>query len=207
MRSFKTYTLGLTGGIGSGKSSVSDILRELGAVIIDADQIARDIAKPHGRAYGEIVVAFGSTVLKDDGLLDREKLAELVFNDLEAKKRLEAITHPKIGAEILKLLADEATTDHIVVLDIPLLIESGGKKRYPVDKILVITAPVEERVNHLTSSRDLRKEDILARMKNQLSDDERVSQADYVIANDGTLSDLRTKVFNFWEHFSKNASI
>ncbi len=179
----------------------------MGAVIIDADRIARDIAQPNGIAFDEIVEAFGSTIIKDDGSLDREKLAELVFGDLEAKKRLEAITHPKIGAEILKRLGEEALKDNIVVLDIPLLIESGGKKRYPVDKILVITAPIQERVNRLTGARDLKREDILARMKNQLSDEERVSQADYVIANDGTLSDLRTKVFNFWEHFVKNASL
>ncbi|MEY2461467.1 MAG: dephospho-CoA kinase, partial [Acidimicrobiaceae bacterium] len=119
--------LGLTGGIGSGKSTVSTLLAEKGAVIIDADAITRSLQQPGQAVFDEIVVRFGSTVVSPDGSLDRAGLASIVFADDQAKKDLEHIVHPAVGAEMLKRMQEEAETDHVVVYDVPLLVEAARR--------------------------------------------------------------------------------
>ena len=189
--------IGLTGGIGSGKSTVSALLAERGAVIIDADAIVREIQQPGGPAYEPMVARFGSGIVAADGTIDRPAVAALVFSDPAALKDLNAITHPLVGAEMVARMAAEAETDHVVVLDIPLLAEGTGR-RPGMAGVLVVDTPVEVAVDRLVSQRGLTEEDARARMANQASREQRLDLADFVISNGGSLEALVAEVDRAW---------
>jgi dephospho-CoA kinase len=190
--------VGLTGGIGSGKSTVSGLLVERGAVLVDADQLAREIVEPGSETLVRVVEHFGPTVLRPDGRLDREALASVVFADDRARSELNAIMHPAVGALMAQRLTALAATDEIAVLDIPLLVEGGARDRYPVAGVLVIDSPVDLAVERLVAHRAMDRADAERRMAAQASRSERLAQADYIIVNIGTLAELALMVDRAW---------
>lgn len=189
--------IGLTGGIGSGKSTVASLLVEHGAVLIDADLIARQVVEPGTKALVELVERFGDGVLAPDGTLDRPALAAIVFSDDAARADLDAIVHPAVGAEMASRLAAEATTDHVVILDIPLLGE-GARERYPLAGVLVVDCPVDLAVERLVGQRGMEREDAERRVAAQISREQRLRLADFIILNMGSLEELREMVARAW---------
>ena len=186
--------VGLTGGIGAGKSTVSKLLAAHGAVIVDADLIAREVVEPGGPAYQGVVDRFGKEVLLDDGSLNRPALAEIVFADPVALADLNNIVHPAVGAVITERLAEESSTDHVVVLDVPLLVESG---RTNTAGTIVVDCPPEEALRRAVA-RGLPEEDVRRRMANQVSREERLAKADFVVDNSGPESALPAEVDKAW---------
>ncbi len=183
--------VGLTGGVASGKSTVSAILRDLGAVVIDADVLAREVVAPGTDGLAEVVEAFGADVLTADGQLDRPALGGKVFADEEARRRLEAIIHPRVRARAAELEA-QAAPDAVVVHDIPLLAETGQANTF--DAVIVVDVPVETQVRRMMHERDLSRADAEARVAAQASREDRRAVATYVIDNTGTREDLRDRV-------------
>jgi len=188
--------VGLTGGIGSGKSTVSADLAALGAVVIDADATARHLQEPGQPVFEAIVERFGADIVAADGSLDRLALAALVFPDPELLKELNALTHPAIGAAIRDRMRAQLGTDAIVVLDVPLLIENS---RYPVAGVAVVDLPIEIAVDRLVNARGMDEADARARIARQATREQRIAKADYVIDNSGTPADLAAKVPDLWE--------
>lgn len=189
--------VGLTGGIGSGKSTVASRLAELGCRVVDADQIAREIVEVGRPALDHLVEAFGDEILSPDGSLDRAALAALAFADEESRARLNAITHPRIAEVIESRIASlgEAAPgepDPIVILDHPLLVENGDTGRF--DALVVVLTDQQVRLRRLTESRGLDPEDARARMRAQATDDERRALATHIVENDGGLDQLRARV-------------
>lgn len=189
--------IGLTGGIGSGKSTVAAMLVELGAVLIDADAIAREVVEPGRPAWHRLRQRFGEGVFTRSGELDRAALASVAFSDPEALGELNAIVHPEVGAEMLRRLAAEAGSDHVVVLDIPLLAE-GGRERYPVAGVLVVDCPVDLAVERLVGSRAMDRADAERRVAAQMTREERLRAADFVIMNMGTTEELAEMARRAW---------
>ncbi len=187
--------MGLTGGIGSGKSAVSARLADRGAVIVDADAIVRELQSPGTEVFAAIVERFGDGVVAADGTLDRPGLASRVFGDPAALADLSGITHPAVGVEIARRVAEQAGTDAVVVLDVPLLVEGG---RHTVAGILVVDAPEEVALERLARDRGMSEADARARMANQASREDRRAQADHVIDNRGSLADLDAAVEEAW---------
>ena len=187
--------IGLTGGIGSGKSSVSALLAQRGAVIIDADAITRELQQPGTEVFAAMVERFGEAIVGPDGSLDRQAVADVVFNDAEALADLNKIVHPAVGVEIARRLAEEAGTDHLVVLDVPLLVESG---RGDMAGLVVVDVDPEVAVRRLVEQRGMREDDVRARMARQAGREERLAKADVVIDNSGTLADLEAAVAQAW---------
>jgi dephospho-CoA kinase len=188
-------TVGLTGGIGSGKSAVLDELVALGAVGIDADAVARDVVLPGTRGFDAVAAAFGPAVVASDGGLDRRRLAAIVFADAGERARLEAITHPLIRAETERRIA-AAAPDAIVVNALPLLVESGIAAQF--DVVVVVQASLADRLDRVLASRGMSDGDARARIAVQASDEERAAIAWWVIVNDGTLEELRAEVARLW---------
>jgi dephospho-CoA kinase len=188
--------VGLTGGIGSGKSTVSQMLEERGAVVVDGDRIAREIVEPGEPALAAVVERFGEGILLPDGALDRAGLAALVFPDPEALAGLNAIMLPRI-AERTKELVEQAERDGVAVLvqDMPLLVETGQHKGF--DAVLVVESPREQRLDRLVG-RGLAREDAAARMERQASDEQRRAVADFVIDNSGSQADTEEQVDRIW---------
>lgn len=186
----------LTGGIGSGKSEVSATFAQHGAVIVDADVIARQVVERGTPGYEAVVERFGPAVVSADGNLDRQALAGLVFDDRDALAALNAIVHPAVRAAIAERLRAEAHTDHVVVLVIPLLVESGGG--YPVAGVIVVDTPEAMAVRRLVQLRGMEEEDVRRRMAAQASRDARLAVADFVINNDGSLEHLRDEAERAW---------
>jgi dephospho-CoA kinase len=187
--------VGLTGGIGAGKSAVSARLAELGAIVIDADRLARDVVAPGTDGLAEVVAAFGDGVLDASGALDRAALGRRVFADPEARQRLEAIVHPRVRARTAALAA-AAPPGSVVVNDVPLLVEAGLAGGY--DLVLVVLAPERVRLERLVRDRGMAEAEARARIAAQCSDDERRAVADVVIDNDGSLEELRAAVDRVW---------
>jgi dephospho-CoA kinase len=187
--------IGLTGGIGSGKSTVSALLAARGAVIVDADRIAREVVEPGTPGLARVVEAFGEDVLTPDGSLDRAALAAVVFADPEARRRLDGIVHPLVRARATELAA-AAPQDAVVVNDVPLLAETGQAASY--DLVLVVEADPATRVSRLVQ-RGLTAEDARARMAAQATDDRRRAVADVVLDNSGTPAALAEQVDRFWD--------
>jgi dephospho-CoA kinase len=186
--------VGLTGGMGSGKTLVAEILRELGAHIVDADQIGRDLVRPGSPVLAEIAAAFGEGVLLADGRLDRAKIAQVVFTDPGKRRLLEAILHPKIF-EIERLATDKAfklNPRAVVVVDAALLIESGNYKN--MDKVVVIRCGEGEQIERLLAKKLWTREVILQRLRSQAPLEEKLKVADYVLTNDSTMDELRQRV-------------
>ena len=188
--------IALTGGIGSGKSTVSRLLAEKGAVVVDADAIAREIVEPGQPALEEIRVAFGPEVIDAEGRLLRSRLAEIVFEDPDALARLNAITHPRIAVRSAELL-ESAPADAVVVYDMPLLVEQGPQALVGWDAIVVVDAPEEVRVERLIA-RGVDRDDAQRRMAAQAPRDVRLAAADHVIDNSGDLLGLERSVNALW---------
>jgi dephospho-CoA kinase len=191
--------VGLTGGIGSGKSTVSAALAERGAVIVDADAIVKELQQSGGAVFVKMVERFGAEIVGSDGELDRAKVAGIVFNDADALKDLNGIVHPAVTGEILRRVAAQADTDHVVVLDIPLLAEGEGRKRYPTSGIIVVDTPVEVAVERLVAFRGLDRADALARIGRQVSREDRVKIADRVVDNSGDRAHLDAQFEGLWD--------
>ena len=186
--------IGLTGGIGSGKSTVSRLLEQRGALIVDADVIAREVVAPRTPGLAAISEAFGSGVLAPDGSLDRPALAAVVFADPSARARLDGIVHPLVRARATALI-EAMPEGAVVVQDIPLLVESGQAGSF--DLVLVVETDLETRVTRLVQ-RGLPEQDARARIAAQASDEQRRAVADVVLDNSGTPGDLASQVDRFW---------
>lgn len=182
--------VGLTGGIGSGKSTVATMFARRGVPVIDADEIAKELAAPGTSAYHEIVASFGQDVVAPDGTLDRDRLRALVFDDGELRARLEAILHPRVRAEIARRLQDLQAPYCVIV--VPLLIEAGQQEL--VDRVLVIDATEELQIERVRTRSRLSETQTRKIIDAQLAREARIGRADDVIANDSDLQTLETKV-------------
>jgi dephospho-CoA kinase len=195
--------VGLTGGIGSGKSEVSRRLAALGAVLVDADAVAREVVEPGTPGLAAVVEEFGEQVLLPTGELDRERLGAIVFADDARRERLNAIVHPLVGRRMRELVED-APADAIVVYDVPLLTENDLAGLY--DLVVVVDAPVEEQVRRLTELRGMSEEAARARIAAQATREQRRAIADRVIDNSGTLESLYAQVDDLWADLTRRAA-
>ena len=187
--------LGLTGGIGSGKSTVSAEFARRGAIVIDADLVVRELQSPGGAVLAAMVEHFGDTILAADGTLNRQAVADIVFNDPEQLKALNAIVHPKVGEEIDGRIEAQRESDNVVILDVPLLVES---KAYETEGIIVVDTDPEIAVQRLVEFRGFNADDARARMKLQATREERRAMAAFIVPNDGTQEDLMTHIEECW---------
>lgn len=189
--------IGLTGGFGSGKSTVAKFLAELGALVIDADEVGHEISRSGTEAWREVVNAFGQGIISFDGTIDRRKLGKIIFRDPDARARLNHIMHPRIRVQVEAMLAkyEKAGAD-IVVVEAPLLLEAGWKSM--VDELWVTSAPQATVISRLKEQRGTPEAESLARIRAQLSDEERTNQADVVIYTDCTLDELKDSVTELW---------
>jgi dephospho-CoA kinase len=187
--------LGLTGGIGAGKSTVAALFAEKGAVVVDADAITRELQQPGQPVFDAIVERFGRGVVTADGALDRPALAAIVFADEGAKKELEAIVHPAVGVEMLNRMQAVVDTNTVVIYDVPLLVESA-RRGYAA--VVVVDVDVDVAVRRLVEQRGMTEADARARIANQASREDRLAVADQVIDNSGTREDLRRRVDEVW---------
>ncbi|MFE6650114.1 dephospho-CoA kinase [Nocardioides sp. NPDC057772] len=188
--------VGLTGGIASGKSTVSELLAGLGAVIVDSDKIAREVVEPGTPGLAAVVEEFGPSVLTETGELDRAKVGEIVFADEGARARLNAIVHPLVGARSAELEEAGRLAGKLVVNDIPLLVEVGYAPFF--DEVIVVDVPVETQVERAVA-RGMTEADARSRISAQASREERLAVATYVIDNTGTLEDLRKRVREIYD--------
>lgn len=186
--------VGLTGGIASGKSVVSNMLRDLGATIIDADEISRDVMIPHSKCWEEVVAAYGSECLLDDLTIDRKALARLVFRDSEQIQQFNRIVHPYIQQRIEDIIDDIKHTDPhaLVIIDAALLVETGLYKRY--DKLIVVSVSKETQLKRLMIRDAMSREEAESRMDRQLPLSEKLNVADYIIENEGSFTQTREAV-------------
>ena len=187
--------VGLTGGIGSGKSTVSGLLQARGAVIIDADAIVREVQQPGSPVLAELAQKFGPDVLAEDGSLDRQAVANIVFTDPDALKSLNAIVHPAVGREMNQRMIAQRASNNVVILDIPLLTENP---REGLQGRIVVDIPVELQVQRLTSFRGFDEADARARISRQATRQERLDKADFVVDNSGGLEDLIPQIDLLW---------
>ena len=190
--------IGLTGGIGSGKSTVSQFLAELGAVILDADKVGHEAYKPDTEVWREVVAAFGRQILTSNGAIDRKKLGEIVFGNAEALSRLNQIMHPRMY-DMVKAQLEEYQRQgvDVVVLEAPLLIEAGWASS--VDEVWVTVAPESTVLRRLEECSGLSEQQSLARIRSQLSSEERIRHANVVINTDCSLDELKAKVKELWQ--------
>jgi len=190
----RPFLIGLTGNIATGKSHVAAILAQLGACVIDADRVAHQVMRPGGPAYDAVAKAFGCEILADDGDIDRAKLAAIVFRDEAALRRLEAIVHPAVIAEVARRVAQ--ATQPAVVVEAIKLIEAGMHHLY--DELWVVTAPRAVQIARLVATRGLTDQEAALRVNAQPPQEEKAALADRVIVNDGDLGALRRKVEAAW---------
>jgi dephospho-CoA kinase len=198
--------VGLTGGIGSGKSEVSRRLAALGAVVLDADKAARAVVEPGTPGLARVAETFGTGVLREDGSLDRAKLAEIVFADDAARTKLNAIVHPLVRAYMraAEQAAIRASGDGVVIVhDVPLLAEGGRGNEF--DLVIVVDVPPEVQVERLAAQRDMPESQARARMAAQATRDQRLAVADIVIDNSGTLAELDRRVSEVWTTLQSHA--
>ncbi len=188
--------VGLTGGIGAGKSTVSAMLAERGAIIVDADQIARDLQSPGSPVLDSMAERFGEHIVCDDGSLDRAAVAAIVFNDEAALKDLNGIVHPAMQAEIQRQIDEHRSTDRVVVLDFPLL---GENPRQGLAATVVVDIPVDVAVRRLVDQRGMDEADARARINSQISRDERLATATHVLDNGGDRDSLTAQVDELWQ--------
>jgi dephospho-CoA kinase len=187
--------VGLTGGIGSGKSEVARLLAGHGAFVVDADALAREAVAPGTEGLARVVAEFGADVLAADGSLDRAKLAQIVFADPDRLAALNAIVHPYVGRRSAEIMA-AAPADAVVVYDVPLLVENNLQEQY--DVVVVVDASPEAQLRRLVRGRGMNDSDARARMAAQASRAERLAAADEVIHNDGDLARLSEQVLDLW---------
>lgn len=193
--------IGLTGGIGSGKSLVAEYFADHGALVIDADQLARAVIERGTTGFDEVVAVFGDSILVN-GEIDRRALGELIFKDPELKSKLEAIIHPRVRSEFEEAVAS-LTADQILVYEIPLLFETGSANRF--DSIITVEAKMDERIARLRR-KGLQISEIEARIAAQATREQRVSIADFVIENNGSQDELLRKVENIWDSLNSTSN-
>lgn len=191
--------VGLTGGIGAGKSTVSALLAQRGAVIVDADAITREVQQPGSPVLDRLRERFGDGVIAEDGSLDRPALAAIAFSDADALKDLNAIVHPAVNAAMTERILAQRETDRVVVLDVPLLAENPRKG---LQAVIVVDAPVEVQVERLVGSRGFDEADARARIDKQVSREQRLERATHVIDNSGSPDDLVPQVDALWEQLT-----
>jgi dephospho-CoA kinase len=194
--------VGLTGGIGSGKGEVATRLASHGALVIDADQLAREVVAPGTPGLAEIVETFGAGVLRPDGSLDRQLLGEIVFSDAGLRSRLNAIVHPRVGDRMREIEQAAGKAD-VIVHVIPLLVENGLAGTF--DVVVVVDAPPAAQVDRLVSMRGMTRSQALARMSAQVTREERLAAATLVVDNSGSLDDLDGQVAALWAELSRRA--
>jgi dephospho-CoA kinase len=194
--------VGLTGGIGSGKTAVSDLLAELGAVVIDADQLAREVVEPGTSGLAEIVVEFGPDVVTETGELDRPAMGARVFDDDEARTRLEAIVHPRVRARAAEI-ESAAPADAVVVHVIPLLVETGQAASF--DEVLVVDVPPDVQAARL-EARGMTPDQVAARVAAQTTREQRLAAASIVLDNRGTAEELRARVEELWSRLQSHST-
>jgi dephospho-CoA kinase len=186
-------TVGLTGGIATGKSTVASVMARFGATVLDADHVVRELQRPGTTVYQAILQAFGPSILQSDGTINRKRLGEMVFQDEGARRRLEATIHPALVAAIEeRLRAFESQGVKLCVVELPLLIEAGAQGRF--DWVVVVTAPEEVQVSRLMADRGLTREEALARIRSQMPLQEKVAAADFVVENVGDLQEIERRV-------------
>ena len=189
--------IGLTGGIGSGKSTVARYLAELGAVVLDADKVGHAVFQPDTEAWRDVVATFGQQILTSGGEIDRKKLGEIVFNDPEEMSRLNRIMHPRMYDMVVKQIAEYRRQGvDVVVIEAAILIEAGWTSL--VDEVWVAVASEAVVLKRLKEQRQMEAAQTLARIRSQLSSEERVKHADAVINNDGDLDEMKAKVRELW---------
>ena len=196
------YVVGLTGGIGSGKSTALSMLAERGAVVIDADAIVHDLQRSGEPVFDAMVEEFGQQIVGPDGELDRPKVAQVAFSDEAKTKKLNEIVHPAVGKVVLERLA-AASTDDIVVIDIPLLTENTRAER-GLQKVIVVDVSPQTQLDRAVA-RGAKPEDVRARMAAQSSREERLKLADHVLDNEGDVASLEKQVAELWETLLREA--
>jgi dephospho-CoA kinase len=196
--------VGLTGGLGAGKSTVARMLGDRGAVVVDADELARQALDPGTRAFKEVCDLFGDEVLTSAGELDRRVLAEKVFADEEKRRALESITHPEVFRKLAEIVETHQGTDSIVVFDAPLIMETGFDEA--CDVVVVVTAPEDEQVARVVRERGMSEAEARARIAAQVHPEKRAARADVVISNDGDLEALEPRVDKLWERLRGEAA-
>jgi len=197
-----TRVIGLTGGIGSGKSTVSQFLADLGAVIIDADKLGHEAYRPNTDTWRELVKTFGKRILAADNTIDRKKLGIIVFNNPAELKRLNAIVHPRMFDKAKQRIEDcRRKGAKVVILDAPILFETNWTPL--VDEVWVVVSNQANVIKRAMARTDLPEEQIRSRIRSQMSNEERIKRAQVVIPNDGTVADLRKKVAALWEALQK----
>ncbi|KRT75669.1 MAG: CoaE, dephospho-CoA kinase, dephospho-CoA kinase [Armatimonadetes bacterium CSP1-3] len=197
--------IGLTGGLASGKSTVAALFRELGAVVISADAIARDVVEPGTEAYQEILEAFGSEALTADGRIDRPRLAARIFADPAARARLNEITHPHIRARIaeaVRRLQAELRADALIILEIPLLLDTAPRGAYALEAVIVVTADEATQIERLRRRDGVTEEEARRRLLAQRPLAEKVAEADWVIDNSGSPEETRRQVESLWRRLA-----
>jgi dephospho-CoA kinase len=197
-------TVVLTGGIGSGKSTVADMLVARGAVLIDADRIAREVVEPGGPAYAAVVERFGEAILDPNGTIDRKALAGIVFSDATALADLNAATHPVIGREMVDRRAAAEASGGVVVLDVPLL-KPTHRDQLGFDAVIVVDTPVDTAVSRLVEHRGFDRADAEARVASQMTREERLALADFTIDNSGDTEALTAQVERLWSDLQARA--
>ena len=197
--------VGLTGGVASGKTTVSKILKEQGAYLIEADQIARELVQPHTPVWMELVRRFGKEILTEDGSIHRKKLAGRIFSDPEQRRLLNQILHPRIYEEMRRRTEEigRKDPDAIVVMDVPLLVETGGHRE--MDRVIVVTSTDTQQVERLKEREGTPPEEAKKILSSQVSPEERLKVADFVIQNEGSLEDTRTRTREVFQELRKIA--
>ncbi|HET6946185.1 MAG TPA: dephospho-CoA kinase [bacterium] len=192
--------IGLTGGIASGVSLVASVFRELGAAVIEADRIARDVVAPGTEAYRKIIDAFGRQIVLPDGSLDRRGLGALVFKDPAARRRLNTITHPEIRRRIREQVERTAgeRPDAVILVDIPLLLDTAGPDVFDLDAVIVVQATPEQQISRLIARDGLTREEAESRLAAQRPVAEKATEADWVIDNSGSIEQTRAQVEALW---------
>jgi len=198
------YLIGLTGGIGSGKSTVAARMVERGARLIDADAVAREVVQPGRPAYSDIVAAFGAEVVGADGALDRTALGRIVFADDQQRALLNRFTHPRVGEEIAARLAALSEFPGLVIVDVPLLVEAGQDRGYRA--VVVVATQPETQVARLVADRGMDESDARARIAAQATLDKKLARATHVIWNEGTLDELRRRTDEVIDELTAAAS-
>ena len=192
-----TTRVGLTGGVASGKSTVATMLAELGAVVIDADVLAREVVEPGTEGLAAIFDHFGPAVLNNDGTLNRPALGAIIFADPEQREKLNSITHPAVWRRARELF-ENAAVDEVVVYDVPLLVEGAKGRQLDFDLIAVVDASAETRLQRMVELRGMTREEAAHRLNSQASDAERLAIADVVIDNNGTVEQTLQQVDSLW---------
>lgn len=192
--------IGITGGISCGVSLVARRFRELGAIIIEADQIAREVVEPGSEAHRKIVETFGKEVIRPDGTLDRRRLGAIVFKDPAARRRLNVITHPEIRRRIRAQVEGVAAEqpDAVVIVDVPLLLDTTGPEAFDLDGVIVVMATPEQQITRLMARDNLSREEAERRLAAQRPVAEKAAEADWVIDNTGTIEDTHRQVQALW---------